>query len=161
MKKLFLLFSTFVMSGCVTTATVVACATSSDKFPGKERYNLSLAAEIETEKGSQVSEIPVLCIYKDRKCGGGDWYFEWNQRVEEDLSFNLGAEKSLLFDVPSCTTLLQYVGEEYPHGDSSIISSGQIFPIGNADLSKSQAKAVYGVRLVNYSITESGEAPNL
>ncbi|MCA0894030.1 hypothetical protein [Microbulbifer agarilyticus] len=145
----------------MSTATVVACATNSDKFPSKERYSFSLSAEIEANKGSRVKEIPVLCIYKDRKCGGGDWYFEWNQRVEEELSFKLGAEKSLLFDVPSCTTLLQYVGEEYPHGGSSIISSGQVFPIGNANLSKSQAKAVYGVRLVNYSITESGEAPNL
>jgi len=78
------------MSRCATTATVMACATSSDQFPRKVRYNLSLDPEIETKEGTDARAIPVSCVYRDRKCGGDDWYFEWNQRVEEDLSFNLG-----------------------------------------------------------------------
>ncbi|MBB5213102.1 hypothetical protein HNQ53_003348 [Microbulbifer hydrolyticus] len=145
----------------MATATVVACATNSEQFPEKKIYDLSLSASIETASGSESKVIPVQCVYVDRSCGGGDWYFKWSQKVEEGLFFKLNKGKSLVFETPSCSTLLEFLGKEYPYGGSNIISNGESFSIGNANLSKNQAKSVFGVRLLNFSITEKNDPPNL
>ena len=155
MKQLLLLSMGIFLNGCVGTATVVSCAANSDQYPEKERYNLLVSATIETQTGKDSKSIPMQCLYKERRCGGGDWYFKWNEIRDQDLTFNLGAGKSLSVGIPNCTMALNHLGKNYTYGKSLILSKGQKFTIGNKELSQTEAKSVLGIQLLSVSIAEA------
>lgn len=154
MKQLLIIALAFAVSGCVGTATVVSCGLSSDQYPEKETYNLLITAEIRTG-GSEVSKsIPMQCIYKERRCGGGDWYFKWKEFRDQELSFSLGHGKSLTVEIPNCTMALDYLGEDYPYGNSSISYNGQSFTISNQEITQLAANTVLGAQLLSLKVTE-------
>ena len=155
MNQLLLMLIVLVLSGCVGTATVVSCAANSDQLPEKESYALNITAKISSESGEFSKTIPMQCIYKERRCGGGDWYFKWNEVRDQELSFDLSQSKSLSIDVPNCTMALDYLGKNYPYGNSSITSNGQKFTIANQEMSQPAAKSVLGAQLISLKVSEA------
>ena len=161
MNQFLFILLTFVLSGCAGTATVVSCAANSNQYPEKEHYDLNITAKISTETGDFAETIAMQCIYKERRCGGGDWYFKWNEVIDQKLSFDLGQGKSLSIEVPNCTMALDYLGENYPYGKSSILSNGQKFSIANQEMSQPAAKSVLGAQLLGVTISEAESEQNL
>jgi hypothetical protein len=154
MKQLLLLFLAFMISGCVGTATVVSCGLNSDQYPEKEIYNLLITAEVSTGGSEMSKSIPMQCIYKERRCGGGDWYFKWDEFRDQELSFSLEQGKSLTVETPNCTMALDYLGKDYPYGNSSISYNGQSFSISNQEIAQLAANSVLGARLLSLKVTE-------
>ncbi|WP_299773124.1 hypothetical protein [uncultured Pseudoteredinibacter sp.] len=94
------------------------------------------------------------CIYKERRCGGGDWYFKWNEIREKELTFSLENGKSLTVEPPNCTMALEYLGKDYPYGNSFISYDSQKLSISNQEMAQSAASAILGVRLLSLKVTE-------
>ncbi|MEZ5525339.1 MAG: hypothetical protein R3E62_10330 [Pseudomonadales bacterium] len=154
MKSVLFLVVVLFLSGCVGSATLISCATNSDQLPEKESYNLFLTASISTAEGNHTKSIPMQCTYKERRCGGGDWYFKWNETRDEELTFNLGQGKLLSVGAPNCTMALDYLGKNYPYGNSSILSNGQKFTISNEELAQSESQSILGAQLLSVSVSE-------
>jgi hypothetical protein len=154
MKLAFTLLAVLFLSGCVGSATLISCATNSDQLPEKESYNLLLTASISTAEGNYTKSIPMQCTYKERHCGGGDWYFKWHETRDEELSFNLAQGKLLTVGVPNCTMALDHLGQNYPYGNSTILSNEQKFSINNEELAQSESQSVLGAQLLSLSVSE-------
>ncbi len=154
MNQLLLLSLALMLSGCVGTATVVSCGVNSNQYPEKEAYSLLISATVSTERGEASNSIPMQCTYKERRCGGGDWYFKWNEVREKELTFSLGNGKSLTVESPNCTMALEHLGKDYLYGNSFISYNGQKLSISNQEIAQSAASSVLGVQLLSLKVTE-------
>ena len=161
MKITITLLIVLFVSGCAGTATVVSCAANLDQVPKKNTYHLAFKASLRSDGQEHNAVAKMVCRFKERTCGGGDWYFKWDRLSGQDITFQLSDNKQVNIELPNCTMALRAIDEagttvdaHYPYGYAVIVSNGQEFRVSNSDLSKAEADNVYGFSLTELSISE-------
>ena len=160
----FLGLSLLLLQGCVTGVVAMSCAQNMNNMPQKKQYQIEFEVTLDTSTETMTKSTEMICIYTDRRCGGGDWYFVWEQTAEDDMTFKISDSKEIEVKIPNCTMALKSLdhlemsGKPFVHGDSVIISNQQEFWVKNSSLYKTEAINVYGLALSSFAFNDVEES---
>jgi len=111
-RPLFILISSFLLSGCVGTATLISCAVDApaEPKPAQEVGEFEFELDYSVDGKNIVVSDTLVCSYKGRACDGRGLHNEWARTLtsgqEEVLLKRLSAQQLIYYSLGSCKRLM-------------------------------------------------------